>query len=342
MKNNNLPGTIQKCSLEKVGNTPIVQLQILGIENMNLFAKLEFYNPTGSVKDRAASYIIKKLLRRKEINKDTTLIESSSGNFGIALSAYCKKNGLKFIAVVDPCVLSTNEILIKAFGAKMIKVNAPDCNGGYLLNRIKKVKELLNEIDNSYWVNQYANPYNAEAYYHTLGSEICRGLDNIDYVFMGVSSGGTITGVSNKVKEKFPNAKVIAVDIHGSVIFGHPPHKRYIPGIGSSMVPGILEKAKIDDVVIVDEVSTITMCHELLKKHYIFAGGSSGSVFAAIKKYFARKNLNRKVNVVTVFADRGERYADTIYNEEWCREFKRNHVPDNKIEETLGSGNSWL
>jgi len=318
MKNNNPLGIIYKCSLETVGNTPIVQLQVPELSSVNIFAKLEFYNPTGSVKDRAASYIIKKLFEKKEIDKDTTLIESSSGNFGIALSAYCKKNDLKFIAVVDPCILAINAILIKSFGAKVIKVNEPDCNGGYLLNRIKKVKEQLKEIDNSYWVNQYGNPYNAEAYYHTLGNEICQQMENIDYIFMGVSSGGTIAGVSNKIKETFPHARVIAVDIVGSVIFGHPPHKRYIPGIGSSMVPEILKKAKIDDVVMIDELSTIKMCRELLHQYYIFAGGSSGSTFAAIKKYFSGKKLDRKVNVVTVFADRGERYADTIYNEEWC------------------------
>ncbi|MGD2087362.1 MAG: 2,3-diaminopropionate biosynthesis protein SbnA [Candidatus Aminicenantes bacterium] len=330
MKNKNLFSTTQKCNLDRAGHTPLVQIQPQGLENINLFAKLEFFNPTGSVKDRAASYLIKKLLENKEIDKHTTLIESSSGNFAIALSAYCKKNNLKFIAVVDPCISPINEVLIRAFGAKIIKINVPDRNGGYLLNRIKKVKELINEIDNSYWVNQYANPYNAEAYYHSLGNEICRSLDNIDYLFMGVSSGGTITGVSNKIKERFPQAKVIAVDIYGSVIFGHPPQKRYIPGIGSSMVPEILKKAKIDDVVIVDEVSTIDMCHELLKKHYIFAGGSSGSAFAAIKKYFAGKKINKKVNVVTVFADRGERYANTIYNEKWCRDFKKNHLYLNK------------
>lgn len=333
MENINDSRIIFKCNLEKVGNTPMVQLQAPELENINLFAKMELYNPTGSVKDRAANYIIKKLLARKEIDKDTTLIESSSGNFGIALSAFCKKNGLKFIAVVDPCILPINELLIKSFDAKVIKVNVPDCNGGYLLNRIKKVKELINEIDNSYWVNQYANPYNAEAYYHTLGNEICDQVENIDYIFLGVSSGGTITGVSNKIKEKFPHAKVIAVDIYGSVIFNHPPQKRYIPGIGSSMVPEILKKAKIDDIVMIDEISTIEMCHELLKKYYIFAGGSSGSVFAAIKKYFTGKKLKRKVNVVITFADRGERYANTIYNEEWCRDFKKYHLNMNKLEE---------
>lgn len=300
---------ILRSNLDRVGNTPMVQLHVPELKHINLFAKLEFYNPTGSVKDRAASYITRKLLEWKEIDKDTTLVESSSGNFAIALSAYCQKEGLKFIAVVDPCISPINEMLIKSFGANVIKVNVPDGNGGYLISRINKVKELVNEIDNAYWVNQYANPYNAEAYYNTLGNEICSDLGKIDFVFMGVSSGGTITGVSRKIRERFPRAKVITVDIVGSVIFGHPPGKRSIPGIGSSMVPEILKGAKIDDVVIVDEVSTIEMCHELLKKHYVFAGGSSGSVFA----------------------DRGERYVNTVYNEKWCLDFKGNHSHMKKL-----------
>ena len=119
MKNKNAFETILKNNLEKVGNTPMAQLEITELKNINLFAMLEFHNPTGSVKDRAASYIINKLLERKEIDKDTTLIESSSGNFGIALSAYCKKKGLKFIAVVDPCILPINEFLIKSFMAEL-------------------------------------------------------------------------------------------------------------------------------------------------------------------------------------------------------------------------------
>ena len=138
---------------------------------------------------------------------------------------------------------------------------------------------------------------------------------------MGVSSGGTITGVSKKVKERFPYAKVVGVDIIGSVIFGHPPQKRYIPGIGSSLIPDILKEAKIDEIVMIDEVSSIKMCHELLNRHYIYAGGSLGSVFAAIKKYFRENRINRKINVVTIFADRGERYTNTIYNQKWYANF---------------------
>ena len=312
-----------ECILDKVGKTPIIKIYEEDLCNINLYAKLEFFNPTGSVKDRAASYIIKKLLEIGEINKETTLIESSSGNFGVALSAYCREYGLKFYCVVDPNITIINEMIIRALSTSIIKVIKPDNSGGYLLNRIKKVKELLDSTENSYWVNQYGNPYNAEAYYYTLGSELCDELENIDYIFLGVSSGGTITGVSRKIKERFPNAKVIAVDIIGSVIFGGAPQKRYIPGIGSSMVPDILENAIIDDVVMMDEVSTVEACNELFEKHFIFAGGSSGSVYAAVKKYFYNKRLDKRPNVVVVFPDRGERYINTIYNKEWCDRLAR-------------------
>ena len=187
--------------LDKVGDTPIIKVSEEEIENVNLFAKLEFYNPTGSVKDRAASFVISKLLEKGEITRNTTIIESSSGNFGISLAAFCKHYGLKFICVVDPCISPVNEMLIRSYGAIVIKVTHPDENGGYLLNRIRRIKLLQEEIKDSYWVNQYGNPYNAEAYYRSLGSELCSEVNPLDYIFLGISSGGTITGVSRKVME---------------------------------------------------------------------------------------------------------------------------------------------
>ena len=307
--------------LLNVGNTPIVRLKPQDTDNINLYAKLEFYNPTGSTKDRAADYLMRKLIEDHIITKNYTIIESSSGNFGVALSAYCKKYGLKFYCVVDPNICPINELLIKTLSTKMIKVTEPDKNGGYLLTRLEKVQELLSTIADSYWVNQYGNPLNAEAYYNSLGNELCEQMDNIDYIFIGVSSGGTITGLSRRIKERFPGAKVIAVDVEGSVIFGGQPRKRYIPGIGSSIVPDILRDSEIDDVVIVDELSTITMCHELLKNHVIFAGGSSGSVLAAIKKFFRNKEFGTSPDVVAIFPDRGERYSNTIYNNDWYSGF---------------------
>lgn len=312
---------IYKDIFNMVGNTPIINLNDRELKNINLYVKMEGLNPTGSVKDRAATYIINKIMDMGLINKDTTIIESSSGNFGIALGAYCKTKGLKFYCVIDPLISETNEMLIKKFSTEVIKVNERDKNGAYLLNRIKKVKELKAQIPNSYWVNQYENKFNAEAYYYTLGNEMCNEVENIDYVFVGVSSGGTITGVSKKIKEVYPNAKIIAVDIVGSVIFGGEPKKRYIPGIGSSRVPPILKVALIDEVISIDERDVVKECENLLLQHKIFAGGSSCAVFSAIKQYFCDKSFKTKPNVVTLFADRGDRYANTLYNEQWCEKF---------------------
>jgi cysteine synthase A len=220
--------------LERVGNTPLVSIKMEELSNVNLFVKLEAYNPTGSVKDRAAAYILRELLDDGTIDSKTTIIESTSGNFGVALSAYCKYYGLKFIAVVDPHISKMNEMLMRANKARIIKVTQHDQHGGYLLTRINKIKELEQGIKNCYWINQYENPLNARAYYQSLGKEICFQLEEINYVFLGVSSGGTITGVSQKIKENFPAATIVAVDVEGSLIFTGVGRKRFIPGIGSS------------------------------------------------------------------------------------------------------------
>lgn len=302
-------------------NTPLVKLRVSDLEHIYLYSKLEYFNPTGSVKDRAAAFILKEALKRKIINQETTIIESSSGNFGIALAAYCKKYSLRFNVVIDPFISPINEMLLEKFGANVFKVTVPDSKGGYLLNRLEKVNKLISGISNSYWINQYGNPLNIKAYYSTLGNEICQEIQNIDYVFLGISSGGTIAGVSQKVKELNANIKVIAVDVKGSVIFGGEPSTRYIPGIGASKVPDNLKYAFIDDFIMVDEKETVENCHYLLKHFNIFAGGSSGSVMAGIKKYFKQNTVSKDMTVVTIFADRGERYINTIYNEQWCSKF---------------------
>ncbi|MNW36484.1 putative siderophore biosynthesis protein SbnA [compost metagenome] len=306
--------------LHNIGNTPIVELNCDEIPGVQVFAKLEFLNPTGSVKDRAAKYIIETLLETGKIDSSSILVESTSGNFGIALSSYSKMYGLPFYCVIDPLISPINEQLIRLLSEKVFKVDKRDENGGYLLNRLRKINELLQSDSNIYWVNQYWNPLNAEAYYHSLGDEILAQMDNdLNYIFIGVSSGGTITGLSQKIKEKLPSCKVIAVDIEGSVVFGGIPAKRYIPGIGSSMVPPILQGAQIDEIVYVNEYSTIQYCKKLLRDYSIFAGGSSGSAMAAIHKYFSMEKLTdqKKAKVMTIFCDRGDRYASTIYNDVW-------------------------
>mgnify|MGYP003873885657 FL=1 len=211
--------------------------------------------------------------------------------------------------------------MLKHFSHEVVVIDKVDCNGGYLLSKLDWIEKYQATHDNVFWTNQYDSIENYNAHYYGTGQEICDSFDTLDYVFIGVGSAGTVSGVSNRVKEKFPNVKVIAVDVDGSVIFGNPPKPRHIPGMGSGRVPPLLDRAKIDDVVMVDEQETIEHCTELFKKHGLFVGGSSGTVYCAIKKYFGNRLFTQKPNVVFICPDKGTAYANNIYDEEWLNNF---------------------
>jgi 2,3-diaminopropionate biosynthesis protein SbnA len=295
--------------------TPIVALEQDGVR---LLAKLEFQNPVGSLKDRPALWILKSAIERGDINADTTIIESSSGNFAVAVAAYCQMLGLKFIPVIDPNISKLNEATLRASCATVIQVDKPDEVGGYLKTRLDVVHRLKSEIPNSFWTNQYGNPDGMHAHYHLTGGEICNQIAELDYMFVGVSSAGTISGISRRLKEKFPKVKIIAVDAVGSIIFGGPSKKRYIPGIGASIQPQLLSHARIDDVVHVPEIDTVKGCRELLSRQGLFVGGSSGTVYAAISNYLPRmKRKGTPPSVLFLCADRGFPYAATVYNPAW-------------------------
>ncbi|QDX94321.1 2,3-diaminopropionate biosynthesis protein SbnA [Brevibacterium sp. JNUCC-42] len=302
-----------------IGDTPLLQLKN---DTINLYTKLEFQNYGGSVKVRPAYYILKSAIERGEITPTTTIIESTSGNFGIALALLCKKLEIPFIPIIDSNINEIYEKILHVTATNVIKVNERDETGGYLLNRIRKVNELLSTIEDSFWTNQYANRDSFLSHYHGLGKEIADAFEQLDYVFIGVSSCGTIAGISRRLKEKFPSVKVIAVDSEGSVIFGNSPKKRYIPGIGSSMVPEILKEAIIDEVIHVPEYRAIQGCYEMLEKHALFVGGSSGSSYYAIGNYFADKVFTTPPNVLFICPDSGLSYVDTIYNKEWVENFR--------------------
>lgn len=302
-----------------IGNTP---LRKLDHKSINLFAKLEYHNMMNSIKARTAFYILKSAIERGEVTNKTTIIESSSGNFAVAMATLCRHIGIKFIPIIDNNINKIYEELLYSISYKVIKVTERDSTGGYLLNRLKKVREMLHNSD-VYWSNQYNNQDNFYAHYYGIGKELAQEFDSLDYAFIGVGTGGTISGVSTKLKEKFPNIKIIAVDTKGSIIFGGSPHKRYIPGIGSSIVPDLVKKAIIDEVIIVPEVETIEGCHELFGKHAIFAGGSSGTSYIAVNNYFRKRNLEDIPNVVFLCPDGGLPYVSTVYNTEWVNWLKQ-------------------
>ena len=289
----------------------------LAVEGMNLFAKLEFVNPVGSIKDRPALWMLKRAAERGEIRDDTTVIESSSGNFASALAAYTRLVGLRFIPVIDPNISTTYESFLRRLCPTVVKVEERDDTGGFLKTRLEMVEHLCATIPNAYWTNQYGNRDAAEAHYELTASEVCADFDALDYVFIGVSTAGTIAGMSRRLKERYPKVRIVAVDSEGSVIFGGPPRKRYIPGVGSSIVPPLLADAKIDDAVLIPERETVRACHELLANHGLFVGGSSGTAFAAVKRYAARMAGAKRPTVLFVCADRGTPYLDTVFNPTW-------------------------
>jgi cysteine synthase A len=294
--------------------TPHVPLAVNG---MDLFAKLEYLNPVGSIKDRPAYWILKRAAERGEIDAETTVIESSSGNFAMALAAFTHLIGIRFIPVIDPKISETYELFLRSLCPTVVKVEDPDDTGGYLKTRLEMVERLCATTPNAFWTNQYGNPDAMEAHYELTAGEICDEFDSLDYVFIGVSTAGTISGVSRRLKEHFPKVRIIAVDTEGSVIFGGAPRSRHIPGIGSSIVPPLLAHARIDDVVWIPERETVQACRELLTTHGLFVGGSSGSVFAAIHQYRSRMPESRPT-VLFLCADRGTPYLNTVFDSSWA------------------------
>src|SRR5437867_5456096 len=208
-------------------STPHVQLAMKG---MDLFAKLEYVNPVGSIKDRAAYWILQRAAERGEIGEETTVIESSSGNFAAALAAFTHLVGLRFIPVIDPNISGTYESFLRRLCPTVVKVEDRDDTGGFLKTRLQMVNQLCATIPSAYWTNQYGNLDAVEAHYELTAAEICADFDSLDYVFIGVSTAGTIAGVSRRLKEHYPRVRIVAVDSDGSVIFGGTPRKRHIPG----------------------------------------------------------------------------------------------------------------
>lgn len=299
------------------GLTPTPVLPLRG-DRLDLFTKLEYCNVNGSAKDRSALWILHQAVARGDVRAGTTVVESSSGNFAISLASYAVSLGVRFVPVLDPHCNRSTEAYLRTLCPVVEKVTEPDGAGGYLRTRLARVRELVDGDPAAYWPNQYSNTDAAEAHYRFTGAELCAAVPRLDYLFVGVGTGGTIAGLSHRVKETFPGCAVIAVDAAGSAIFGGPPAPRRIPGLGSGIVPPLVSQAIIDDVVLVPEPDAVAGCHELLGAHGVYAGGSTGSVYHAIRDYFTANAVPRRTPTVAFLcADRGHAYADTVYNPAW-------------------------
>lgn len=299
--------------LRGLPRTRVVRLWHPGIR---LHAKMESQNRTGSAKDRAAIWILREAVRRGEITRNTTVVESSSGNFALSLASFLDVLGVPFVPVLDPNVNGATERTLRRMCARVEKVTEPDGTGGYLISRLTRVAELRAELADVYWPDQYANPDGARGHYELTARELIEEVGRIDYLFVGVGTGATINGLSHRLGKEQPDAIVVAVDVEGSAIFGAPPARRLIPGIGSSIRPPLVDSARIREVVVLSERDEVAGCRAMLRDHGIYAGGSTGCVYAAITRHFEGHSGPEPV-VAFLCADNGEPYADTVYADDW-------------------------
>ncbi len=296
---------------ETIGNTPLVRLSKLKKHfNLqgNIIAKLEFFNPLGSVKDRIGLAMINFAEKKKLINTNSTIIEATSGNTGIALAFICASRGYKLILTMPDSMSVERKKMLKFFGAKLILT--PKKLG--MTGAMKKAKEIKEKISNSIILNQFENEANPQIHYQTTAEEIWRGCEGkIDCFISGVGTGGTITGVGKYLKEKNNNIKIIAVEPENSaVISGSEPGHHQIQGIGAGFIPKNLNLKIIDKVLSISNNSAFSYSRTLAKFEGIAGGISSGAVLSAAVE-INEDNIMKDKNTVIILPSFAERYLST-------------------------------
>jgi len=291
--------------LSTIGNTPIVRLVDLAAGNV--YAKAEFFNPGGSIKDRVARHIVERAEKAGLLNKDSIIVEPSSGNTGIGFALVGIRHGYKVIVVMPEDMSDERKKLIKALGAELILTPAKKSIAG----SIEKVMDLKASDPRVYVPQQFENPWNPEAHYLFTGPELWDQLEGDVHAFVaGVGSGGTIGGVGKFLKEKNPGILIVAVEPSNSAaLLGHEPGLHQIQGIGDGFIPPVLDTSLIDDVITVTDDDAIQMARDLARVEGLLVGTSSGAnAWAAIQ---LSKKLGPKKIVATVLPDRVERYFST-------------------------------
>ncbi|SDU18573.1 2,3-diaminopropionate biosynthesis protein SbnA [Stappia sp. ES.058] len=282
------------------------------------YLKLESLNPAGSIKFKTALGLIEDCEAKGVLANGKRLIESSSGNLGVAVSMICAARGYDFTCVVDPNTSRQNIRRMKVFGASIVEVTTPDANGGFLGSRIDHIRLLIDRDPRYHWINQYANEANPRIHRDTTGLSIDRSFDKLDYVFIGAGTTGTLMGCVARLSRRRPAPRIVAVDSVGSVTLGSPPGPRHIPGLGASRQPPLFDPAGLYAIALVPESVAIANCRYLARRQGILAGGSTGSVLAAIRAFQA--SFSPDDVVVAIAPDGGEPYLDTIYDDDWVQD----------------------
>lgn len=294
---------------ELIGNTPLVKLSKLSSKTgATILAKCEFMNPTSSVKDRIGFNMIKTAMDDGLINKDTTIIEPTSGNTGIALASICAALDLKLILTMPESMSLERRKLLKALGAELVLTDATEGMRG----AINKADELQREIDNSLILQQFANPANPDIHKKTTALEILRDTDNnVDAFVAAVGTGGTLTGTSSVLKQELPDIKIFAVEpLDSAILSGGRPGPHKIQGIGAGFVPDILDVTIYNEVIKVSNENAIETAKMLASTEGLLVGISAGANVYAAVQVASRPEFKGKT-IVTILCDTGERYLST-------------------------------
>jgi N-(2-amino-2-carboxyethyl)-L-glutamate synthase len=281
----------------------------------SLFLKCEGFNFAGSIKLKAATEMVEAAERDGVLTPDSILVESSSGNLGVALSMIAASKGYRFLCVTDSrCNLATR-LLMEALGAQVHIVTEPDPVTGLLGARLTYIRALCAADDRFTWLNQYTNPNAWKAHYRTTAPAIAREFPQLDVLFVGAGTTGTLMGCARYFQERHPHVRIVAVDPVGSVSFGAPAARRMIPGLGMGVRPPLLDESYVDEVIYVQEADAIRACHRMARRGFLF-GGSTGTVVSGAMDWLTEHGTP-DLTTVAIAPDLGERYLDTIYQTNW-------------------------
>lgn len=306
--------------LEAVGQTPIVRLDKVGADlACNLYAKCEYFNPGGSVKDRIAVRMLTEAEKRGDIKPGDTLIEPTSGNTGIGLALAAAVKGYRMIITMPEKMSQEKQSVLEALGAEIIRTpteaawDAPESHIGV-------AQKLQKELPNAHILDQYGNPDNPGAHYHGTAEEIIAefGTD-LDMIVIGAGTGGTITGTARRLKEVMPHLKVIGADPHGSILAGEGPiHSYHVEGIGYDFIPDVLDNSLIDEYIKTDDKNSFQIARRLIREEGLLVGGSSGTAtWAALQ---AAKELKEGQNCLVILPDSIRNYLTKFIRDEWMQE----------------------
>jgi 2,3-diaminopropionate biosynthesis protein SbnA len=278
--------------------------------------KLEGVNPCGSLKYRTALSLVDDLEQRGALGRGSILIESTSGNLGVALASIARRRDYRFVAVVDPKTTPENLTRLRCLGARVELVDTPDEAGGYLLSRLQRVHELCSRSEAFVWPDQYSNPANPRAHEHGTAPELLEQLHGeLDAIFVPVSTGGTLAGIGRFLRRESPATRIVAVDALGSVALGGRPGPRLLTGIGAGRLSSFASTDLYDERLFVGDLDAFASCRALVAGTGIRVGGSSGATLAACVRVLAAEPYLE--HVVCLCADRGENYLSTIYDDRW-------------------------